>query len=61
MSEIKSKKRFNNENKKEDKYRIFDSISINKDKHIFNIKNWNNKIFNNNMTNSTKSKGQNWT
>ena len=39
MSEIKSKKRFNNENKKEDKYRIFDSISINKDKHIFNIKN----------------------
>ena len=56
MSEIKSKKRFNNENKKGDKYGIFDSITINMDKKIFNIKNRNNKLFNiNNMTNSTKS------
>lgn len=47
---MKSKKRFNNENK------IFDSISINKDKQIFNLKSRNYKIFKNkNLDNSPKS------
>ena len=50
MSEIKSKKRFNNENKNRDNNKIFNSIKINKDKQIFNLNNRNYKIFKNNNT-----------
>lgn len=56
MSEIKSKIRYNNDNKKGDKYTIIDSTTFSKDKHIFNVKNNNYKLYNNNiMTNSPKS------
>jgi hypothetical protein len=50
MSEIKLKKRFNNENKNRDNNKIFNSIKINKDKQIFNLNNRNYKIFKNNNT-----------